>query len=49
MGIEEAKQYRFLVNGWSCQTTVGVEFMPGDEFFTKEGQLRKGWMATNQL
>lgn len=49
MSIEEVVKYRFLVKGLSVQTVEGVQFEPGDEFFTKNGVLRKGYIATNEL
>lgn len=49
MDIERVKDYRYIIKGLSCQTTAGVDFEKGDEFFTKCGKLRKGFVFSNQL
>lgn len=51
MKIKEVMRYRFLVKGLQCQTVDELLYDPEicTEFFTKQGNLRKGWVATNKL
>lgn len=49
MTIDDVKNYRFIMKGLTVTTTSGITFERGDEFFTKNGELRKGYVMTNKL